>query len=78
MTECMATSIGNVAEAFGETTDYAVLEDYTLQGWEKLEDVIKTDQQEIETMEDLVEHGYVENQRLDQYPENCRIASSGL
>ena len=40
--------------------------------------MIKTDQQEIETMEDLVEHGYVENQRLDQYPENCRIASSGL
>ena len=77
MAECMATSIGKIAESFGETTEYAILEDYTLHGHETLEKAI-SGEEKIEEIEDLIEPGYVEPREIQEYPENTRITNSGI
>ncbi|MEF8880686.1 MAG: hypothetical protein V5A72_02565, partial [Candidatus Nanohaloarchaea archaeon] len=56
--ECMANTVDRVVDEYGGGPNYAILEDYTLHGFEVLKD--KIDSEEVETVEDLVDVGILE------------------
>lgn len=74
--ECMANTAHRVVDEYGEESDYGILEDYTLHGFEVLEE--KIDSEEVEILEDLVDLGILEKDEIEKYPQDCRIVSSNV
>ena len=78
LTWCMSITAGNVVEQYGEDTEYAILADYTVDTLETtLEESIEGIDN-IETVTDLEEQGYVKKGDIENYPEDCRVISSCL
>lgn len=76
MPECMSNTVDKVSDVYGEKSEYAVLKDYTIHGFETLEE--KMEDEEAETLEELVEKGILEEEDVSRYPSSCRIVASDI
>jgi hypothetical protein len=76
MPECLSNTVDKASDFYGEESDYAVLKDYTIHGFETLEE--KIGDEEAETLEELVEKGILEEEDVSLYPPNCRVVVSDI
>ena len=76
MPECLSNTVDKASDFYGEESNYAVLKDYTIHGFETLEE--KMGDEEAATLDELVERGILEEEDVSRYPPSCRVVASGI